>query len=619
MLKKKPDRIEKEDLVSLLGGILYFSQLWIYAHTTLSRLDESAYIYKGYLFATGVYRPFQPYGVWTNKAPFAFLIPGYIQAWFGPGLRPARYFGVLVGFLILLGVWYTARRLGGKIWGTAVVWLFVFTPALSKLYSPALSQGLIALMLVGVLALSLGGDRPVWQLSLSAAFAGLIVLTRQNMVLVLPILIIYIFWQYGRKAGLWAFFSGIIVVILGHLYWWPEIMQLWAPWMPNKISLYLKSLYNMSENADVGVRHFFVYPASARVLSLFRTFRFQLTTLIGVMTSIFLWAGGVRNWKSKEKYRDSVFLVSLFLVLFAMHAWASLGKNYCIYCLPSYFGFFSMSGIFLVVISASSWKKEISKYFYPFLILLILVIMSGVGYSAFEDMGDTLLSLQVPRMKEGRILSGSTDLMALLSNKFQYRHNVASQYASTAAGFSVGVIFLITVITLQYTLLRKKNFNLGYLTIISFLIFSFTVSPLIIGNERKPDYYQNDIISSYEEAGNYLAQYIPTGSTVYWKGSNSLLPLLYIPGGVEIYPSQLNAYNNYRIDGDPDTLLRLGFWNAELDLQWKSEAEYIVVINYLYTGEWDTFLAPSQFEEFPRSTTLLENNPNSFLRIFRRK
>ncbi len=245
--------------------------------------------------------------------------------------------------------------------------------------------------------------------------------------------------------------------------------------------------------------------------------------------------------------------------------------------------------------------------------------MSGIGYSAFEDMGETILSLQVPRMKDGHILSGSTDLMALLSNKFHLSQKLAKQYISIAAGLISGIAFLITIAILQYTLLRKKKINFGYLIIGSFLIFSFVASPLITGNERKPDYYQDDIISAYEEAGSYLAQYIPAESLVYWHGGNSLLPLLYVPGGVEIFPAQFNAYNNYRIGGNPDTLLITGMWNAGLDEQWKSEAEYIVVINYLYTREWDTFLSPSRFEEYPRSSTLLDNNSDSFLRVFRRK
>src|SRR5690349_6501325 len=82
-------------LVALIGGLVYLWQSILLAHTTPSNLDEGAYLYKGLLFAEGLYRPFQPYGVWTNKAPLAFLIPGYFQVLFEPGLRAGRYLAVL--------------------------------------------------------------------------------------------------------------------------------------------------------------------------------------------------------------------------------------------------------------------------------------------------------------------------------------------------------------------------------------------------------------------------------------------------------------------------------------------------------------------------------------------
>ena len=42
-------------LLSLLGGCVYFLQSVVYAHTLVSMVDEAAYLYKGYLFATGKY------------------------------------------------------------------------------------------------------------------------------------------------------------------------------------------------------------------------------------------------------------------------------------------------------------------------------------------------------------------------------------------------------------------------------------------------------------------------------------------------------------------------------------------------------------------------------------
>ena len=45
----------------------------------------------------------------------------------------------------------------------------------------------------------LGEDRPLWQIILGSILAALAVLTRQNMAPVLPLLVLYIFWQHGKS------------------------------------------------------------------------------------------------------------------------------------------------------------------------------------------------------------------------------------------------------------------------------------------------------------------------------------------------------------------------------------------------------------------------------------
>ena len=63
------------EVIAFLGGILYLFQAIKFATTQVSILDEGAYLYKGYLFATGQSTPFQDYGAWGNHMPFSFLIP----------------------------------------------------------------------------------------------------------------------------------------------------------------------------------------------------------------------------------------------------------------------------------------------------------------------------------------------------------------------------------------------------------------------------------------------------------------------------------------------------------------------------------------------------------------
>ena len=171
-----------------IGGLWYTLQLWGFAHLQESVLDEGAYLYKGYLFASGQYIPYQPYGPWTNHTPLAFLIPGAIQLVFGPGIRTARYASIVMAVLMLLGVWILARRFGNRWWAAAAVWALALNPAMLKAYSTAVSQGLVACMLVWTLVLVMGERRPLWQIVLGSGLAGLMVMTRINMLPVLPLL-----------------------------------------------------------------------------------------------------------------------------------------------------------------------------------------------------------------------------------------------------------------------------------------------------------------------------------------------------------------------------------------------------------------------------------------------
>src|SRR5512141_2855914 len=112
-LQKRAWPIWTADAVALLGLVIFFIQIMVFAHTTVSNLDEGGYLLKGALFVGGGYRPFDP-GIWTNKAPLAFLIPGFVQSIFGAGLRTGRYLAVFFGVMAVVGTWVAARRLGGK-------------------------------------------------------------------------------------------------------------------------------------------------------------------------------------------------------------------------------------------------------------------------------------------------------------------------------------------------------------------------------------------------------------------------------------------------------------------------------------------------------------------------
>ena len=83
-------------------------------------------------------------------------------------------------------------------------------------------RGLVAALLVWIVVLVVGGERPLWQVLLGAALTVALVLARENMALVPPVLFLYIFWQHGWRAGLLAMLCAGILFLLGNAFYFPD-------------------------------------------------------------------------------------------------------------------------------------------------------------------------------------------------------------------------------------------------------------------------------------------------------------------------------------------------------------------------------------------------------------
>ena len=161
------------EAVAFLGGLLYLLQSWSYAHTRTSILDEGAYLLKGYSFVTGQYHLFQDNGFWSNHMPLAFYIPGVAEYLFGPGICTGRYLAIFAGLLGLAGLYILIRRLGGPWWAAIVIWALAINPVTIKIFSVAVSEGLIACMLVWMLVFLLGAERNPGRSSSARSWLGL--------------------------------------------------------------------------------------------------------------------------------------------------------------------------------------------------------------------------------------------------------------------------------------------------------------------------------------------------------------------------------------------------------------------------------------------------------------
>jgi hypothetical protein len=617
-------------MVALAGGLIYLAQSWVFAHTQASLVDEGAYLFLGYLFAQGEYRPFQDFGFWTNHMPLSFLAPGFVQVLFGPGLRTGRYLAIALGLLMLLGLWLTARRLGGRWWAAAAVLLVALNPALIKMYSLMNAQVLVACMLVWMLTLTVGEGLRLWQISLGAALAGAVVLTRVNLFPVLPILLAYIFWQHGRRAGGWALLSGFGTFLLGHALYWPGILRQWAAWLPESLAPFLAAwrppqampLWN-PEGA-----------LASRIYSFLLAFRFHFVALVGGLTALLLWPPR-SQWKSETNFKASVLLLSLLGVLFFAHAWASLGvntqtydalgRNYCIFCLPVYLSFFSFLGILLVAASAASWRWQLPSWKQAMVVLLLLALAVGIGYSAFDPVGNLWLDWRVPRLRTllrtGQLLPGYVPLWEFLQNNLNLKYSEARRLLPAVGGLIV-VLFILGISVFAWkrgkagSNLRQTR-SLGVLALVGFLLTGVLLTPTAaLGSGFRTYDCGGDVIAAYESAGAALRREIPAGSSVYWQGGLSAVPLLYLPE-VEIYPPQMFNGYTFRLNGDPQELLKYGFWSQPLAERWLSETDFVLVQERFFEG-WleDRLTDSSQFRQVATTPPTLPCRDDASIRIF---
>ncbi len=604
------------EIVALLGGIVFLIQLIKYATMQISILDEGANLYKGYLFATGQYTPFQDYGPWMNHMPFSFLVPGYVQTVFGPGLRTGRYYSIALALFMLLGLWILSRRLGGRWWAVGAVWAVALNPMFSRIYSSAYSQVLIACLLIWILVLVLNERTIPWQICLGCALAGFSLLTRLNMVVVLPLLIGYIFWQHGKRAGFLATITGILTVIIGHALFWPGILQLWASWLPSSLTPFLDSWRRIESGSALWAPE----PSfGQRVLSFWLGMRSNFIALVGFFGLVFL-GFQPKSWINKFYQRSAIFLGTLLALLVAEHAWASLGKNYCVYCFQIYLTFFAPVVFLLIIIIFRGWKRGESTGFALYISVLILLVSAGIGSSNYREFGRALTDFS-RFLKRGGIIARRNQFWDYI----EYSTVVPSQTARYLIPGLIGLAAGILVLVLAWSIYRRQrsnqqvDVNFGLLAIGIMLIAGLILSPTkVLGNSYQDNDCEGDVIVANETAGQYLAQVIPTGSQVYWQGTDSVVPMLYLPG-VSLYLPQIDQDYTYSLGGDPQEMLRIGLWNDELAEGWKQEADFVVIVERRYNSEWEKFFESNQFDELPESPSVAPCRDDLHLRIFRRR
>jgi hypothetical protein len=601
-------------LVSLAIGVFLFLA-FTYAHQLPSRVDEGSFLIKGYYFWTGRYRPFEDYGPWTNNMPLAYYIPGLAQYLFGPGLRTGRYFMIFLTLMTFTALFLLVFRLKGKWWALFTVLPLAFNPSLVAMYVQAVSEGVVAFLLSWMMFFLIGTERNDRQIALGAMLGGLTILTRQNMILLIPFVVIYAFWLHGKRAGWIAVIFSVIPVIIGHLVFFPDIFKLWFAWLPGFIKRAFE--INMQEGGGTQAWKPEVEPFN-RIASFFITLRYHFIPLFGFFLSLFL-LPLKKFWQSIYERRLVLLLSVTFLLFFVLHAWASLTKNYCVFCFSNYVSFFIPLAVLAGVITISSLLMSESQFSSKPILLFFLVAMPGTFLGNLETVGRWVMALPFPRLKGGRILSGTTELWKLFENRFEWTYDQLLRVLPPIVGSLATLLVLAIFIGIFFILKKFRPINHAKYFLLSLLAISLILTPTsLLGGENFGNSCSGDVLASYEQIGDHLQTIIPDGSTIYWGGGSVVTPLLYITN-TEIHPPQLNGIYSARRGGDRDLLEKAGYYNEESRNAWRESDEFILVNNINLVGFWKEFLIPESFNEYKPTGPLDPCNPESFIRIYRRK
>ncbi len=582
-------------ITALLAGLIYYLQARGVMLTQRSSMDEGNYLLKGLLFANGTYQPFQAYGPWTNKMPLAFLIPGWVQESFGVGLRTGRIYALVLGLLMLFGLWLAARRLTRSEWlAAAVVGAAALNPALVRLYSQAYSQGLTACLLAWVFAFTFGESRRTWELVLGGILAGLTIVTRENMLPLIPLLALYLLWQYGWRKAAYAAGGMLLGAGIVHAVYWPDILRNWAKWFPSALTPFLDPWRVPTSGERIGMMN----PSWLdRIFVLFEGLRAHTLALLGSLFGWLLWPKK-STWRSTADFRAGIFLSVFLAVQTGAHYLASAGSDYCTHCFSGYLSFFSLSGLLLSALLIRSWRVQSGKLAGWLSAGAALILSTGLGFSAFADLSyrnvwmqeqaKSLANIQVPRFSGGRILPGSTELWTLFANKFNLTYeqvmiDVFPRLLPTLMGALAGLLILLAGWAVWAALRqRKKNWSYAAVLCTGMLGLAALLTPTrLLGGGTNPYDCKDNSVNRIEAAGYQLSRLISPGSTVDWRGGTSPAVLLYLPG-IHIFPPQLNDTYSFRTGGDADHLFRYGYWNEELSTRWLKEADFLLAeANYI--------------------------------------
>jgi hypothetical protein len=432
------------------------------------------------------------------------------------------------------------------------------------------------------------------------------VLTRENMAFVPPIVLLYIFWQHGWKAGLLASLCAAVLFLAGNAFYFPNNLKFWATRAPDSVFTFLRAWKRPESGTPIPEPE--ESTLYRMILYFWLIFRLHFVSLVSaVAVWLLLPLPGLRPLS--ERMRALILLSVLLLVLYIAHVQAAFFGEFCISCSLLYVGYFDFLGLMMLVIAAPLLLKQLTPVRQAIVFIVIASLILGIGFSSHEDLSSAFAKAMIERL-DGTYLWGALihyiDLPHLLLFRITF---VLLVSVLVVAGGAI----LLGILRRQF-----MGGRLGILALNLFLILGLILSPTkVLG--AGSDFFDcggEDVFASYHRAGEALSQIIEPGSKIYWEG-RLLAIFLYLPD-VNIYPPQMNHVHSYYAGGDADSLLRYSQWNDELARQWLSEADYILVQNTEKVYLTDEMLESGEFVKVDSAPRAEKCRWQSVIQVYRR-
>lgn len=459
-------------------------------------------------------------------------------------------------------------------------------------------------MLMGAVALVLGRKR--WDLSVlcGAFLAGLIPVTRLDLLPVLPMTLAYVFWQYGRTAGALSLLVGLTPFLSVHALYWPDILKLYAAWLPESLTPFLSAWRAPGGLLPVWGAWIGFLPT---LESISLTISAYFAAVLGMTASWLFWPPR-QGWQSTTFYKASVFLSFILLIQIVVHLIFIAGLV-SVFGLQMYFAFYYGVSLLLVVASFGSWRDHLSSSARR-IILFPLALLLGLACQDCQDLlkpiALAILNFPLPRMRSGQLLPGSVGFWRILANKFGFTYE-AQWMAWYFAILPFLFLFILYGLLLLYLhLARRHSISQPlYRLFLGLMIGGALLSPSkTLGGQFQNYDCGGNVIASMEKVSAYLSSVLTPQSRIYW-AVYSPVPLLYAPS-LKIFPPQFDLMFNYTLAGDPDEVYRYGWWSEELARRWLKEADFVLIEEKNYTGWIKDELESGQFDELPPSPPMLE-------------